>query len=156
MVSFICVQLPLIAGLHYAGREFSQRWFSRQPCRRRPPTADSAPPRPRIDPPRTASRQPMPSLWRTPLNTGYPSSHRHKPRKPQTTLLKALMSILLSPTGSSRKEATTSIGPTASTRAVSSLRHRGAIVNWDHLRYVVQQACLVCGRKQSDPHHLRE
>ena len=27
--------------------------------------------------------------------------------------------------------------------------------NRDHLRYVGQQACLVCGRKQSDPHHLR-
>jgi hypothetical protein len=27
--------------------------------------------------------------------------------------------------------------------------------NRGHLRYVAQQACLVCGRKQSDPHHLR-
>jgi hypothetical protein len=27
--------------------------------------------------------------------------------------------------------------------------------NWEHLRYVAQQPCLVCGRKPSDPHHLR-
>jgi ERF superfamily len=27
--------------------------------------------------------------------------------------------------------------------------------NREHLRYVVQQACLICGRKQSDAHHLR-
>src|SRR5215813_13172051 len=27
--------------------------------------------------------------------------------------------------------------------------------NREHLRYVAQQACLICGRKQSDPHHLR-
>jgi hypothetical protein len=27
--------------------------------------------------------------------------------------------------------------------------------NRDHLHYVAQQACLVCGRKPSDPHHLR-
>jgi ERF superfamily len=27
--------------------------------------------------------------------------------------------------------------------------------NLEHLRYVAQQACLICGRKQSDPHHLR-
>jgi hypothetical protein len=27
--------------------------------------------------------------------------------------------------------------------------------NREHLRYVAQQACLVCGRKQSDAHHLR-
>jgi hypothetical protein len=27
--------------------------------------------------------------------------------------------------------------------------------NREHLRYVAQQACLVYGRKQSDPHHLR-
>ena len=25
----------------------------------------------------------------------------------------------------------------------------------EHLRYVSKQACLICGRKQSDPHHLR-
>src|SRR5262249_13442196 len=69
----------------------------------------------------------MPSSWRTPLNTGYPSSHRPQPRKPQTTLLQALMSILLAPTRRSRKEAATSISPAASTRAGSLLRHRGAI-----------------------------
>jgi hypothetical protein len=27
--------------------------------------------------------------------------------------------------------------------------------NQEHLRFVAQQACLVCGRKPSDPHHLR-
>jgi hypothetical protein len=27
--------------------------------------------------------------------------------------------------------------------------------NPEHLRYVAQQACLICGRKPSDPHHLR-
>jgi hypothetical protein len=27
--------------------------------------------------------------------------------------------------------------------------------NREHLRYVAQEACLICGRKQSDPHHLR-
>jgi ERF superfamily len=27
--------------------------------------------------------------------------------------------------------------------------------NRDHLRYIAQLACLVCGRKPSDPHHLR-
>jgi hypothetical protein len=27
--------------------------------------------------------------------------------------------------------------------------------NREHLHYVAQQACLICGRKQSDPHHLR-
>jgi hypothetical protein len=30
-------------------------------------------------------------------------------------------------------------------------RHR----NREHLRFVAQQVCLVCGRKPSDPHHLR-
>jgi ERF superfamily len=27
--------------------------------------------------------------------------------------------------------------------------------NREHLRYVAQQACLVCGRRPTDPHHLR-
>jgi ERF superfamily len=34
---------------------------------------------------------------------------------------------------------------------IKSRRYR----NREHLRYVAQQACLVCGRRQSDPHHLR-
>jgi ERF superfamily len=28
--------------------------------------------------------------------------------------------------------------------------------NRDHLRFVSQQPCLICGRKPSDPHHLRQ
>jgi hypothetical protein len=28
--------------------------------------------------------------------------------------------------------------------------------NRDHLRFVAQQQCLICGRKPSDPHHLRQ
>src|SRR5262245_36945378 len=27
--------------------------------------------------------------------------------------------------------------------------------NKDHLRYIARQACLICGRQPSDPHHLR-
>ena len=27
--------------------------------------------------------------------------------------------------------------------------------NKEHLRFVAKQACLICGRKPSDPHHLR-
>src|SRR4029450_5293325 len=27
--------------------------------------------------------------------------------------------------------------------------------NRDHLRFVAQHPCLICGRKPSDPHHLR-
>jgi hypothetical protein len=27
--------------------------------------------------------------------------------------------------------------------------------NWEHLRSVAKQPCLICGRKPSDPHHLR-
>src|SRR5262249_9514933 len=27
--------------------------------------------------------------------------------------------------------------------------------NREHLRYVAKQPCLICGRKPSDPHHLR-
>ena len=27
--------------------------------------------------------------------------------------------------------------------------------NREHLRFVAKQPCLICGRKPSDPHHLR-
>jgi hypothetical protein len=46
---------------------------------------------------------------------------------------------------------------------INGTRYKSALViatprryrNREHLRFVAQQACLVCGRKQSDPHHLR-
>ena len=62
---------------------------------------------------------------------------------------------LLAPMRRARKETATSISPTASTRACSSLPTPRRYRNREHLRYVAQQACLICGRKQSDPHHLR-
>jgi hypothetical protein len=34
--------------------------------------------------------------------------------------------------------------------------HHAGTATARHLRYVTQQACLVCGRKPSDPHHLRQ
>ena len=37
------------------------------------------------------------------------------------------------------------------TRSISAPRRYR---NREHLRYVAQQACLLCGRKPSDPHHL--
>jgi hypothetical protein len=39
-----------------------------------------------------------------------------------------------------------------STLLIATPRHYR---NREPLRYVAQQVCLVCGRKQSDPHHLR-
>src|SRR5262245_52943668 len=50
-----------------------------------------------------------------------------------------------------------SISPSTRTATRSTLaiakprRYR----NKDHLRYVARQACLICGRQPSDPHHLR-
>jgi hypothetical protein len=29
------------------------------------------------------------------------------------------------------------------------------IRDWDHVRFVTKQPCLICGRKPADPHHLR-
>ena len=31
----------------------------------------------------------------------------------------------------------------------------GRIRDRDHIRHVIKQACLICGRRPSDPHHLR-
>jgi ERF superfamily len=52
----------------------------------------------------------------------------------------------------SNAEADTLRGIDKSIRAVAGPRRYR---NREHLRYVAQQACLVCGRKPSDPHHLR-
>ena len=45
--------------------------------------------------------------------------------------------------------------PTASTRACSRFPLPRRYRNKAHLRYVARQPCLLCGRKPSDPHHLR-
>jgi hypothetical protein len=56
--------------------------------------------------------------------------------------------------GRGRQKTATSICPTASTRACSSSRHRD-VIGIASTFAIAQQACLICGRKQSDPHHLR-
>jgi hypothetical protein len=45
--------------------------------------------------------------------------------------------------------------PRSIDKSVLSLAAPRRYRNREHLRYVTQQPCLVCGRKPSDPHHLR-
>jgi len=45
--------------------------------------------------------------------------------------------------------------PTAVDKSVLTIAEPRRFRNKEHLRFVAQQACLVCGRKPSDPHHLR-
>jgi hypothetical protein len=40
-------------------------------------------------------------------------------------------------------------------KSVLSLPEPRRVRNRDHIRYVIKQPCLVCGRRPSDPHHLR-
>jgi hypothetical protein len=82
------------------------------------------------------------------------SSHRQQPWKPQTTLLPQRM--LLEPMRRSQKETATSIRPTGIDKSELTIATPRRYRNREHLRYVAQQACLICGRKQSDPHHLRD
>ena len=42
-----------------------------------------------------------------------------------------------------------------STRACWRCRNRGEFRDRDHVRYVAQQPCLICGRQPADAHHLR-
>jgi hypothetical protein len=45
--------------------------------------------------------------------------------------------------------------PRAVDKSVLTLAEPRRYRDKEHLRFVAQQACLVCGRKPSDPHHLR-
>jgi ERF superfamily protein len=45
--------------------------------------------------------------------------------------------------------------PTGIDKSVLAVAAPRRYRNRDHLRFVARQACLVCGRKPSDPHHLR-
>ena len=44
--------------------------------------------------------------------------------------------------------------PVAIDKSVLTIAEPRRYRNKEHLRFVAQQACLVCGRKPSDPHHL--
>ena len=46
-------------------------------------------------------------------------------------------------------------GPVVIDKSVLTIAEPRRYRNKEHLRFVAQQACLVCGRKPSDPHHLR-
>jgi ERF superfamily len=46
--------------------------------------------------------------------------------------------------------------PTGIDKSVLAVAAPRRYRNREHLRYVTQQACLVCGRRPSDPHHLRD
>jgi ERF superfamily len=45
--------------------------------------------------------------------------------------------------------------PSAIDKSVLTVAAPRRYRNQEHLRFVARQACLVCGRKPSDPHHLR-
>jgi hypothetical protein len=44
---------------------------------------------------------------------------------------------------------------TSAKEAIRTIEKPRRYRNKDHLRYVARQACLICGRQPSDPHHLR-
>jgi ERF superfamily len=67
------------------------------------------------------------------------------PSVPQTASPQAMATTESTDVGQAKKGIDKSILTIAAPR-----RYR----NREHLRYVAQQACLVCGRKPSDPHHL--
>ena len=46
-------------------------------------------------------------------------------------------------------------GPRGIDKSVLAVAEPRRYRNKEHLRFVAKQACLVCGRKPSDPHHLR-
>jgi hypothetical protein len=65
------------------------------------------------------------------------------PTAPEVTLQEEPQA---SPTGDDR--------PSGIDKSVFAVAAPRRYRNREHLRYVAQQACLICGRKPSDPHHL--
>ena len=89
------------------------------------------------------------------MNTGCRSSHRPQPRKPQPTLLQALMLIVVGAHETLARGNGDLDQPDGIDKSVLVIATPRRYRNREHLRYVAQQACLICGRKPSDPHHLR-
>ena len=71
---------------------------------------------------------------------------------------KSTRHVAIRPVPSTRpaaKASTPRPAPRPSTRAHLRIQEPRRIRDKDHLRFVAQQPCLVCGRSPSDPHHLR-
>ena len=60
-----------------------------------------------------------------------------------------------SPRNSSAEKASKRTAANGIDKSQLSLSEPRRIRNKAHIRFVAQQACLVCGRRPSDPHHLR-
>jgi hypothetical protein len=83
----------------------------------------------------------------SPLGSAGPDNHSSEETRPQA----------LEPQSSKQQ------GPRASGDGTGERVHKSVLTiaeprryrNKEHLRFVAQQACLVCGRMPSDPHHLR-
>ena len=85
------------------------------------------------------------------MNEGYRSSHHPRRLHPRTI---APAPQIAGPQVNATTESTDpgqAKGIDKSTLAIAAPRRYR---NREHLRYVAQQACLLCGRKPSDPHHL--
>src|SRR5262245_4165826 len=93
----------------------------------------------------------MPSSWRTLLNAGYRSSRYPRRLYPRTIILQSLRLTGRKLHATDGIDAGQATGIDKSVLTVAAPRRYR---NREHLRYVTQQACLLCGRKPSDPHHL--
>ena len=88
-----------------------------------------------------------------PLNAGYRSSRRPKPLHPRIAMLGQFR--LLGLRKPSPPNASTPVRRKGIDKSVLAVAAPRRYRNREHLRYVARQPCLVCGRKPSDPHHLR-
>ena len=103
--------------------------------------------------PKTASQQRMPSWLRKHLHLGCQNCPRLSLTSPRRRLLAekpkgrspSLQGLTLRRTDA----------PLVIDKSVLTIAEPRRYRNKEHLRFVAQQACLVCGRKPSDPHHLR-
>jgi hypothetical protein len=77
------------------------------------------------------------------------SSHAAASSNDESSVSQIIRSQVTAPTESTDPDPAKGIDKSMLTVAAPR-RYR----NREHLRYVAQQACLVCGRKPSDPHHL--
>jgi hypothetical protein len=88
------------------------------------------------------------------LNTGYRSSGPPQPRPPPDDAAPSTHVDIVGAhdalTGGNEIDR-----PDGIDKSMLVIATAGRYRNREHLRYVARQACLVCGRKQSDPHHLR-
>jgi hypothetical protein len=149
--SSVCVLVEPLShpiNRHFFGTACSLKWSpSTQPMRR--PSG-----RVRIFPPRTRLQRGMLALSKRNFRRVSTVGDGEGPSEPSNTVLVRNVMPASRPDGGDSQKTSKTSGKPPRNSAVRALGKTVRLRDKEHRKFVSRQACLVCGRTPSDPHHL--